>query len=151
MRTFTSAADFVGAAGSDLGHTEWRTITQERIDAFAEATDDHQWIHVDRERAATGPFRSTIAHGFLTLSLIPSLLHEIYTVSGASMVVNYGLERVRFPAPLPSGSELRARAVLKSANADDGRVRLITEVTVEGRDTAKPFCVAEVVSLVVFS
>src|SRR5215469_9917057 len=94
-------------AGTDLGHTRWLEITQERVDTFADATDDHQWIHVDRERAAAGPFGRTIAHGFLTLSLIIPLFSELLEVKGVSMEINYGLNRVRFPAPVPVGSKIR--------------------------------------------
>jgi acyl dehydratase len=151
MRTFNSPAELTAAAGgTDLGYSEWRTITQERIDAFADATDDHQWIHVDRERAARGQFKTTIAHGFLTLALIPAMVREIYAVHGAAMGINYGLERVRFPAPVTSGSEVRAHVLLKTTAADGGRVRVVTEVTVETRGGSKPACVAEMVSLVVF-
>jgi acyl dehydratase len=150
MRTFRSAQELVAAAGSELGYSGWRTITQERIGAFADATDDHQWIHVDQERAAAGPFHTTIAHGLLTLSLVPSLLHEIYTVEGSSMGINYGLDHVRFPAPLPSGADVRAHALLKSADEQSGRVRLVTGVTVEIRGGDKPVCVADFVSLRVF-
>lgn len=150
MRTFASADELTAAAGTDLGHGEWRTVTQERIDQFADATDDHQWIHVDIDRAAAGPFRTTIAHGFLTLSLLPALVHEMYSVTGTRMGINYGLERVRFPAPLPSGSAVRAHAVLKTATRDGDNVRLVTQVTVEARGAEKPVCVAEWVTLFVF-
>ena len=150
MRVFHSAAELTSASGADLGHGPWRPVTQQRIDDFAAATDDHQWIHVDRERAASGPFGATIAHGFLTLSLIPSMLRELYTVEGTRMAINYGLERVRFPAPLPSGSEIRAGAVIRSAVADGDNVRVITQVTIEARGAAKPCCVAEIVTLFAF-
>ena len=150
MRTFESADELVSAAATDLGTSAWRTVTQERIDQFADATDDHQWIHVDRERAAAGPFGGTIAHGFLTLSLLPSMVHEIYSVTGTRMAINYGLERVRFPAPLRSGGEVRAHALVKSAVRDGDNVRLVTQVTVEARGAEKPVCVAEWVTLFVF-
>ncbi|HSP65177.1 MAG TPA: MaoC family dehydratase, partial [Candidatus Deferrimicrobium sp.] len=104
MRVFDSLDDLRAAAGMEIGVSDWRAVTQEQIDAFADATDDHQWIHVDPERAAAGPFGTTIAHGFLSLSLTPALLHEIYEVRGVTMAINYGANRVRFPAPLPSGS-----------------------------------------------
>jgi acyl dehydratase len=150
VRTFSSAQELTAAAGTDLGYSAWHTITQERIDAFAEATDDHQWIHVDRERAAAGPFHTTVAHGFLTLALIPAMVREIYAVEGAAMTVNYGLERVRFPSPVAAGSAVRARAVLKSATVDDGRVRLVTAVIIEAQGGSKPSCVADMVALVFF-
>jgi len=110
MRVFDSLDDLRFAAGTELGISEWHPVTQQRIDAFAEATGDHQWIHVDAERAAAGPFGTTIAHGFLSLALTPLLVREIYEVRGLRLAINYGANRVRFPAPLPSNSEVRARA-----------------------------------------
>jgi acyl dehydratase len=107
MATLT-IQDLEHHAGQDLGTSSWHVVTQERVDLFADATGDHQWIHVDRERAAAGPFGGTVAHGYLTLSLIPQLLAEVVEVTGADLAVNYGLNRVRFPAPLPTGSRVRA-------------------------------------------
>lgn len=150
MRVFNTREELLGAEGADLGYSEWHAVSQQRIDDFADATDDHQWIHVDRDRAAAGPFHTTIAHGFLTLSLLPSLMREISQVQGTTMAINYGLERVRFPAPLPSGSDVRGHAVLKSATADGETIRVVTQVTVEARDAPKPCCVAETVTLFVF-
>jgi acyl dehydratase len=121
-------------------------ITQQRIDAFADATGDHQWIHTDVERAASGPFGTTIAHGFLTLSLTPTLLHDIYEVRGVGMAINYGVNRVRFPAPLPSGSRVRARARLEAVEDVAGGVQVVTHVEIEREGSDKPCCVADLVS-----
>ena len=110
--TFASIEALHDAIGKDLGYSDWITIDQARINQFAEATGDHQWIHVDPERAAQGPFKTTIAHGYLTLSLAPTLLDEIMEVSGVAMLVNYGLNKLRFPAPVPVGSQVRAGATL---------------------------------------
>jgi acyl dehydratase len=150
VRTFESAQQLFAAAGDHIGSSEWHTITQQRIQAFADATDDHQWIHLDAERAATGPFGTTVAHGFLTLSLIPMLVREVYRVEQARMVVNYGLNRVRFPAPLPSGSDVRADVELLNVAEHDGRVQVTSRVTVNIRDAEKPCCVAETLTLVYF-
>ena len=146
MRTFESLDDLRGAVGEELGLSEWHTVTQEQINAFAAATGDHQWIHLDAERAAQGPFGRTIAHGFLTLSLLPALTHEIYEVRGITMAINYGCNRVRFPAPLPSGSRVRARATLQGAEEVAGGLQTVTFVTVEVENGAKPCCVAEAVT-----
>ncbi|HEU5106971.1 MAG TPA: MaoC family dehydratase [Micromonosporaceae bacterium] len=147
MRTFESLAALRAAVGEHLGHSGWRTIDQERVDAFAGATDDHQWIHVDPERAAAGPFGGTIAHGYLVLSLLPSFAAEIYRVDGVRMGINYGLNRVRFPSPVPTGSRLRAGARLLSAeDVPGGGLHLVTEVTVEREGGEKPCCVAETVT-----
>src|ERR1700728_3434891 len=112
MRTFASLDEFVAAKGEDLGYSEWHEISQEQVNAFADATGDHQWIHVDAERAAAGPFGTTIAHGYLTVSLLPVLTAEIFGVQNLTMGINYGLDRVRFPAPVPVGSKIRAAATL---------------------------------------
>ena len=112
MQTFDGLDEFERAVGTHLGHSRWRTVTQEQVDLFADTTDDHQWIHVDPERAARGPFGSTVAHGFLTLALLPSMVREIYRVEGMAMVVNYGSDRVRFPHPTPVGARIRAGAEL---------------------------------------
>ena len=150
MKVFTSPDDLVAAVGSDLGPGPWRTIEQSRVDAFAVATDDEQWIHVDAARAAAGPFGRTIAHGFLTLSLLPSLMRELYAVEGARMGVNYGLNKVRFPAPVPVGSSIRATATVLSVDPVDGGVQIVLRVTVESDAGAKPVCVAESVSRLYF-
>jgi len=133
--------DFVGR---ELGVSDWFLVTQERISQFAAATEDHQWIHEDRERAAReSPFGGTIAHGFLTLSLIPYLAEQVFQVRGDRMRVNYGLNRVRFPAPVPSGSRIRARVELRAVKESADAVDAEVVVTVEGESSAKPCCVAE--------
>jgi acyl dehydratase len=116
------------------------------IDAFADATGDHQWIHVDAERAASGPFGATVAHGYLTLALLPKLVREVYAVDGARMAVNYGLNRVRFPAPVRSGSSVRAGVVITEATQVENAVQVTSTVTIEIQGEAKPACVAEAVS-----
>ena len=142
----SALADFVGA---ELGPTSWLEVTQERIDAFAAATDDPQWIHVDRERAAEGPFGTTIAHGFLTLSLCLPLLHEVLPERDGGMALNYGLNRVRFPAPVLSGSRIRGRFRVLSLEDTALGERATIEATVECEGVDKPVCVAELVSLTV--
>ncbi|MBO8194391.1 MaoC family dehydratase [Streptomyces oryzae] len=146
-RLFTSAEELRAAVGQDLGHSDWLEVDQKRIDLFADATGDHQWIHVDPERAAEGPFGSTIAHGYLTLSLLPALVPQILRVEGMKMGVNYGTNKVRFPAPVPVGSRLRARATLADAQeTPDGGVQVAAQVTVEREGGDKPVCVAESLS-----
>jgi acyl dehydratase len=150
MRAFESAADLVAAAGSELGHSEWHVVSQQLIDDFAGITGDRQWIHVDPARAAAGPFGTTVAHGFLTLALIPMLVRETFRVEAAQMAVNYGLDRVRFPAPLASGSEIRAEVRIRAVARDGTRVRVTSEVVVTARGAARPCCVAELVTLFIF-
>jgi len=131
-------------AGTDLGHTGWLEITQDRVNTFADATDDHQWIHVDRDRAAAGPFGRTIAHAFLTLSLIIPLFGELLEVKGVSMEINYGLNRVRFPAPVPVGSKIRMAAQLGAAeDAGVGAVQVVVDFTIDVEGGDKPACVAQ--------
>jgi acyl dehydratase len=132
--------------GERLATSDWVLVDQHRIDLFAQATGDHQWIHVDRERAAAGPFGTTIAHGFLTLSLIPELADKAMVIEDVKMGVNYGLNRVRFTAPVPSGSRVRAHFVLKAYEPIPGGAQLTMEVTVEREGGDKPACVAESVS-----
>jgi acyl dehydratase len=132
-------------AGQHLGYSEWHQITQEQINGFADATGDHQWIHIDAQRAAEGPFGTTIAHGYLTLSLTPLLLHEIYDVRGVALTLNYGLNKVRFPSPVPVGSKVRAGATLQQVEDVAGGVQVTTPVTFEIEGAPKPACVAEVV------
>jgi acyl dehydratase len=133
-------------AGADLGHTGWLEITQERVNAFADATNDHQWIHLDRERAAAGPFGGTIAHGYLTLSLVIPLLSELTEVRGVSMTINYGLNKVRFPAPVPVGSKIRLAAQLGAVeDAGVNAVQAIVDCTIEIEGGEKPACVAQAV------
>jgi acyl dehydratase len=144
MRTFESVTELAAAAGEALGHSDWVTITQEEVNLFADATGDHQWIHVDPERAASGPFGKTIAHGFMTLALLPQLQHQIYTVNGIKLAINYGLNKVRFPAPVPVGSRVRAQSSLVSVDdVGNGAVQATISTTVEIDGSAKPACVAE--------
>jgi acyl dehydratase len=131
--------------GLELGPSEWRDVTQERIDAFAAATDDPQWIHVDRERAAAGPFGTTIAHGYLTLALLVPFSYELLQVEDAPLTLNYGLNRVRFPAPLPSGSRVRARFRVERVEEVAGGTQVTMAATVECEGAEKPVCVAELV------
>lgn len=137
--------DFAGRVGERLGESAWHEITQERISCFADATDDHQWIHVDPTRAAKGPFGTTIAHGYLTLSLIPMLLWEMLEVCGTSMTINYGLGRVRFPAPVPVGSRVRGVAECLSWEEIAGGAQVTLKLTIEVEDRPKPACVAEII------
>lgn len=132
--------------GEELAVGDWVTVDQSMIDKFAEATGDHQWIHIDAERAAKGPFGTTIAHGFLTLSLLPRLAESAMKVDDVRMGVNYGLNRVRFPAPVPSGSRLRARMKLLAYEPIDGGAQLTMQVTMEREGGDKPVCVAETLS-----
>lgn len=134
--------------GAELGPTSWLEVTQERIDAFAAATDDPQWIHTDPERAATGPFETTIAHGFLTLSLCVPMLYEALPPSDG-MVVNYGVNKVRFPAPVPAGSRVRGRFRVLGVEEAAMGARVTIEATVECEGVEKPVCVAELVTLTV--
>jgi acyl dehydratase len=143
MTTVVSFDELPALVGRELGVSDWVTVTQERIDRFAQATGDHQWIHTDPARAAAGPFGTTIAHGFLTLALIAEFAQSAYRVDGARMGVNYGLNRVRFPAPVPVGSRLRGRFRLLEVQPIDGGVQLAAEVTVEREGSARPVCVAE--------
>ena len=131
--------------GLELGPGSWKQIEQARIDAFADATEDHQWIHVDPGRAAQGPFGTTIAHGYLTLSLIVPFASELLQVDDASLGVNYGLDRVRFPAPVPVGSRIRALLRVADVKEFDGGVQATIATTIEREDGDKPVCVAEVV------
>ncbi|MBW2244722.1 MAG: MaoC family dehydratase [Deltaproteobacteria bacterium] len=144
---FESPQDLLSAVGKSLGASEWMTIDQERIDQFAEATGDHQWIHVDPERAKAGPFGATIAHGYLTLSLVNALLPQIIVVKNISMGVNYGTEKVRFPAPVPVGSRLRAVGELVKAEEVKGSaVQATVKVTMEIEGSERPGCVVETIS-----
>jgi len=142
-RRMDELADLVG---SELGVSDWQVVTQDQVNLFADATGDHQWIHVDPERARSGPFGQTIAHGFLTLALLPALLHDLALVDGYRLAVNYGLNRVRFPAPVPVGARIRARAILKVAEAVAGGTQVVLESTVEVEGQDKPGCVAETVT-----
>jgi acyl dehydratase len=144
--TVSGLADLAALAGRDLGASGWLSITQERVDTFADATGDHQWIHVDPERAKAGPFGTTIAHGYLTLSLVIPLWTELLTIEGIGMAVNYGLNKVRFPAPVPVGSRIRLAARVAEARAVGGDgVELVADLTVEIDGGTKPAAVAQAV------
>lgn len=135
------------AVGDELGPTAWMVVDQSRIDGFADDTLDHQWIHVDPERAATGPFGATVAHGFLTLSLVPYFVNQVRRIDGATMGVNYGLERVRFPNAVRAGSRIRARTLMASVERiGDDAVQVVTRTTVELESSDKPACVADLVA-----
>jgi acyl dehydratase len=151
MRTFASPDELRNAVGEHLGYSDWHAVDQDRINRFADATGDHQWIHVNPEMAKAGPFGTTIAHGYLTLSLIPWLMGEVVRYEGVRMGVNYGCNKVRFPAPVPVDSRVRAGAELvECQDVGGGALQLVTRVsiTVEGQE--KPSCVAETVSRVYF-
>jgi len=147
MKTFQTLADLAACAGQEVAVSDWITITQQQVNLFAEATGDHQWIHVDVEKAKAGPFGAPIAHGFLTLSLLPRFFEEAIEVTESRMGVNYGLNRVRFMAPVPVGSRLRARMKLVSSEPiDNNGVQMVWETTIELEGASKPACVAESVS-----
>ncbi|TXI52368.1 MAG: MaoC family dehydratase [Mycobacterium sp.] len=152
MRTITSIDDAVAAAGAELGTSDWLLVDQARIDTFADATGDHQWIHVDPQRAATeSPYGTTIAHGLLTLSLIPALSKQCFVVENVRMGINYGFNKVRFIAPVKVGSRVRVRSVLTDATkVDDSTVQLTVQHTVELEGGAKPAAVAEMIGRYVF-
>jgi len=143
---FPRLADMQALVGQQLATSPWVTVDQQRINLFAEATGDHQWIHVDVERAKAGPYGAPIAHGFLTLSLLPELNASALAIDDVKMSVNYGLNRVRFTGPVPAGSRVRAIIRLKDYTAIDGGAQLTTEVTIEREGAGKPVCVAEAVS-----
>jgi len=144
MKTFQTLSELVGLVGQEITVSDWVSITQEQVNLFAQATGDHQWIHVDVEKAKTGPFGGPIAHGYLTLSLLPQFFQSSIKVVETRMGVNYGLNKVRFMAPVPVGSRLRARMKLLKAEAiDQGGYQLTWEVAIEREGTSKPACVAE--------
>lgn len=144
--TSVTVAELRGMVGETIGTSDWLTIDQASIDAFADATLDHQWIHIDAQRAATGPFGMTIAHGYLTLSLCPFFLSQIFDVRDTRMTINYGLDRVRFPAPVPVGSRIRGTAELVSCEPVGEGEQTVIRVTVETERGPKPVCVAELVA-----
>lgn len=146
MQTVQGIDGVKAMAGKEWGTSDWIEIDQDRIDRFADATEDHQWIHVDRERAKAGPFGTTIAHGFLTLSLIPHLSGAVTKVEGVRMGINYGLNKVRFPSPVKAGSKVRATAKNLSVEDVEGGVQVVNQVTIEIEGQDKPACVAETVS-----
>ncbi len=144
MKTLQSLADLPALVGHEVAVSDWLTVTQEQVDLFAKATGDHQWIHVDVERAKAGPFGAPIAHGFLTLSLIPRFFESSMEIKGSRMGVNYGLNKVRFTAPVPVGSRLRARMKLLACEAiDNDGMQMTWGVTVEREGSDKPVCIAE--------
>ena len=145
MHTFDNVAAFAAAVGEELGTSDWHTVTQEQINLFADATGDHQWIHVDPEKAATGPFGTTIAHGYLTLSLLPVLLEQTYAVDNIAMGMNYGANKVRFPSPVPVDSKVRVSAKLLEAKPIAIGTQFVIQATVTREGTEKPVCIAEVV------
>ncbi|MFT3872615.1 MAG: MaoC family dehydratase [Nocardioides sp.] len=149
MRIFNGIPELEAAVGSQLGYSEWHTVTQEQIDKFAEATGDHQWIHVDPEKAAAGPFGTTIAHGFLTLSLLPMLVSGIYRVDGVKMAINYGANKVRFPSPVPVGSRVRAGVELLGVVPNSLGYQVASRVTIEREGGDKPACVVDMLAVVV--
>jgi acyl dehydratase len=146
MAVFVSREQMLAAVGRDLGESGWLTVDQARVDTFADATDDHQWIHVDPERAAAGPFGTTVAHGFLTLSLLPQFVRQILEVPAARLVVNYGLNRVRFITPVRVGSRVRARCFLNEVSDVGEAVQFVIATTVEIEGEERPGLVAETVS-----
>ena len=152
MRVFSGIEELQSAVGEHLGYSDWLTVDQERIDAFADATGDHQWIHVDPERAAAGPFGGPVAHGFLTLSLVPFLNSKLREVEGVKMGVNYGMNKVRFPAPVRVGARVRARSTIVEVDEVAPDVlQLVSRITIEIEGSDKPACVADMVSRYYFS
>jgi acyl dehydratase len=143
MNTYPKLSDLQALVGTSLGTSEWLDIDQNRIDQFAAVTGDRQWIHVDPVRAASGPFRGTVAHGFLTLSLLPVMVHSAFSIGDVRMSVNYGLNRVRFPAPVPVHSRVRGHVKLMNFEPIDGGAQIVTEVSMERDGQSKPVCVAE--------
>ena len=148
MRTISGLDELKKAEGDDLGTSDWHEVTQEAIDAFADVTGDHQWIHVDPERAKETPFGGTIAHGYYTLSLAPMFTEQIFALQGFAFAVNYGLNKVRFPAPLPVGSRVRMHAKLKALEEVPGGAQMTVEATFEREGEEKPVCVAETLARV---
>ncbi len=143
--TVPNPSALLGMAGTDLGTSSWLDVTQAAIDGFAEATGDHQWIHTDVERAKDGPFGGTVAHGYLTLAMVIPMWSELLVVEERSLAINYGLDRVRFPAPVPAGSRIRAGGVLAEAAAVKGGVQVVADLTIECDAQEKPVCVARAV------
>ena len=145
-RTFASTAELAGAVGADLGTTDWITVTQDQVDKFADATLDHQWIHTDSERARNGPFGGPIAHGYLTMSLASHFLSDLAKVEGISMGINYGVDKVRFPSPVPVGSRIRGRGEVLEVKDVPGGVQAIVRVTIERDGADKPAAIVDTVS-----
>ena len=149
VREFQGIAELEKHLGQELGTSDWVTVDHERINTFADATGDHQWIHIDEERAKAGPFGGTIAHGFLTLSLLPLLGAEVMNVTGMKMKINYGLNKVRFPQPVPSGARVRDTITLDSVERKDAGVMVIMTHVIEIDGADRPACIAEAVTLMV--
>ncbi|GAA1948878.1 3-hydroxyacyl-thioester dehydratase HtdZ [Nocardioides panacihumi] len=149
MRTFDGIPALEAAVGEHLGYSDWHTITQEQIDTFAKGTGDFQWIHIDPAEAAKGPFGTTIAHGYLTLALVPMLVWQVYDVQGIKMGVNYGADKLRFPSPVPVNSRVRAGVELLEVAAGGHGYQVITRVTIEREGGDKPACVVDTVSILV--
>ena len=149
VRTFHGIDELREAVGEELGHSEWHEITQDQVNLFADATEDHQWIHVDPERAAGGPFGGPVAHGYLTLSLIPMLAGEVYRLDGIKMGINYGSNKVRFPTPVRVGARVRGVITLQSLEPSSLGFTVTTKVVVEIEGGSKPACVAEILSVLV--
>ncbi|WP_299572370.1 MaoC family dehydratase [uncultured Williamsia sp.] len=147
--TYTGIDAFEAAVGSHLGYSDWREVTQDQVDLFADATGDHQWIHVDPVRAASGPYKTTIAHGYLTLSMVPLMVQQIYRVTGLAMQVNYGVDKLRFPAPVPVGSRIRSGAELVKVERIPRGARSTVRVTVEVEGGSKPACVVDTIAMMV--
>jgi acyl dehydratase len=151
MRTFNGPDELRAAAGEHIGYSDWLEVEQDRVNQFADATGDHQWIHIDEERAKAGPFKTTIAHGYLTVSLLPMLVSQVYRVQGARMGVNYGLDKLRFPSPVPVGSKIRAGVEVMSVDdVSGGALQVKNRVTIEREGGEKPCAVAETLSRVYF-
>jgi acyl dehydratase len=146
VRTFTSGADLAASVGQEIGVSDWHEIPQSQIDLFAEATGDDQWIHVDPERAKEGPYGTTIAHGYLTLSLLAPLMKTTYRIEGAKMAVNYGLNKVRFAAPVRVGSRVRVRVSLATVDEIPNGVQSVWSAVIELEGSSKPACIAEPVT-----
>lgn len=149
MRIFNGIEELEAAVGTHLGHSEWHTVDQKQIDLFADATGDHQWIHIDAEKAQEGPFGTTVAHGFLTLSLLPMLASQVYRVEGVKMGVNYGANKLRFPSPVPVDSRVRAGVELLAVTPSSLGYQIATRVTIERDGGDKPACVVESLAVVV--
>ncbi|GAA1860441.1 MaoC family dehydratase [Brevibacterium marinum] len=149
MRTLNGIDEITSLVGTELGSSEWTTIDQDAINTFADVTDDHQWIHIDEQRAAEGPYGSTIVHGFFTLSLIPKFSAEIFTIEGVSIRVNYGLNKVRFAQPVPVGSRLRGTVSVNEVIPGDKGTQVILKHVIEIEGEERPACIAEVVTLLV--
>jgi len=147
VETYRGVEELAAAVGKELGPTVWFTVDQNRIAGFADNTEDHQWIHVDEARAADGPFGATVAHGFLTLSLVPYFVNQLRRIEGVRMGVNYGLDKVRFPSPVRAGSRIRARTTMTDLERlGEAAIQLVTRTVIEIEGSAKPACVADLVS-----